>query len=83
MADQKRGVGDRENASSMVTAGAKLTPRRGTVAHLGNGVVVFTFTREIYRGGRIHQWFLEPLRHGGRIADILARLCQREVQYQR
>ena len=28
--------GDREDASSMVTAGAKLTPRRGTVAHLGN-----------------------------------------------
>jgi len=27
---------DREDASSMVTAGAKLTPQRGTVAHLGN-----------------------------------------------
>jgi len=27
---------NREDASSMVTAGLKLTPRRGTVAHLGN-----------------------------------------------
>jgi len=27
----------------------QLTPRRGTVAHLGNWVVVFTFTRGIYR----------------------------------
>ena len=27
---------DREDASSLVTAGEKLTPRRGTVAHLGN-----------------------------------------------
>ena len=27
---------NREDASSMVTAGAKLTPRRGTVALLGN-----------------------------------------------